>query len=183
MNTTIKTTYPPLIGLTGPAGAGKDTTAAHLVEAYGYASIAFAAPIRRGISAMLQIAPERFQHPLKEQVLPQFGKSPREMMQTLGTEWGRNLVHPDLWLIIARAEIMAAWQRGRAVVVTDVRFDNEAQLLREMNGEIWHIERHGAGTTHRHASENGVRRSWNDIALCNEGRISDLHRAVDEVLA
>jgi hypothetical protein len=46
-----------------------------------------------------------FDRQLKETPLPVIGKSPREIMQTLGTEWGRRLVNPDLWVCLAEREV------------------------------------------------------------------------------
>jgi len=175
---------PRLIGLTGRAGAGKDTAAAHLKAAHGFTAIAFADPIRRALSAMLGLAPIMFQHPHKEEPISLIGKSPRQLMQTLGTEWGRNLVHPDIWLILAEELILTCRTAGECVVVTDVRFENEAALIRSLGGSVWHVDRSGAGTAHQHVSEAGVAYvPGYDVRLSNNGTVPMLHALIDGAFA
>ncbi|TCS37458.1 hypothetical protein EDC30_104262 [Paucimonas lemoignei] len=175
---------PRLIGITGKAGAGKDTIGYHLRRNYQYMPVGFADPIRHGIAAMLDIDPMHFAHPYKEQVLPEIGKSPRQLMQTLGTEWGRQLVHPDLWLIVARNAINSHWAVSKNVVITDVRFENEAALIRSLGGAIWHIQRDSAGTAHQHVSESGVAfEPGVDKLVDNNGSFDDLFEQIDGAFA
>jgi hypothetical protein len=81
-----------LIGLHGKAHAGKDTVGQMLVG-YGLDRVAFADPIKRMLIEGLGLTAEHFDSPLKEEPIPWLGKSPRQLMQTLGTEWGRDLVN------------------------------------------------------------------------------------------
>jgi len=92
---------PLLFGLAGIARSGKDTAAQHLVTQHGFHSYAFADPLRDGLMHILNLSPCDFEGEQKEQVLPWLGRSPRYLMQTLGTEWGRDTVHPELWLLLA----------------------------------------------------------------------------------
>lgn len=171
--------FPKLIGLTGRAGSGKDTAAAYMVHRHNFANVAFADPIRRAIRTIFRLDPMMFDHPFKEQKLDSIGKSPRELMQTLGTEWGRNCVHPDIWLLTAREAIQDAWHQGQSVVITDVRFENEAQMIRELSGELWHIIRSDAGTPHKHVSEAGIAFVHGDHHVANNDSIQMLHTHVD----
>jgi hypothetical protein len=174
---------PRLIGITGKAGSGKDTIGEYLDEMYCYRRISFAQPIRNGVSAMLELSSECFQHPLKEQVLANIGKSPRQLLQTLGTEWGRNLVHPDLWLILAKESIERAWADGFGVAITDVRFENEAAMVRDLGGTVWHVFRSSAGTPHRHTSEVGVDHDpLTDRTIDNNGSLDDLYVSIDKLM-
>lgn len=164
-----------LIGIAGVAGSGKDTVADFLKAHYNFKSVAFADPIRAGMKAITGLIDEYFQHPSKEVVLEIFGKSPRQMMQTLGTEWGRDSVNEDLWLILASIKVKAYHDEGYHVAITDVRFANEAAYIRNNGGCIWHIKRGGAGTKHLHASEAGVAFAQGDEVINNNGTIEDLH--------
>ena len=115
------------IGLTGLPQAGKDSIAATLVRTRGFARMSFAGPLKDALIVMLGLNRGDLEDPaVKEQTVAWIGKSPRQLMQTLGTEWGRELVHPDIW--IRRAErLLANYRRiSASVVITDVRFPNEA---------------------------------------------------------
>jgi hypothetical protein len=160
-----------LIGLTGKARSGKDTVAGFLPGQ----KLAFAAPLKRGLQIMLQLNDEHVNGDLKEVTLDWLGKSPRQLLQTLGTDWGRNLVHPDLWLLVAKQKIEKYLSMGLDVVITDVRFDNEADLIRSLGGQVWHIVRPDAQAVNAHASEAGV---WfhpgKDYLIYNNGTLEEL---------
>ena len=67
--------------------------------------------------------------------------SPRYILQTLGTEFGRS-VYPDTWIDYGINQAHKYLNDGLdVVVITDVRFLNEAKEIREQNGEIWHLVR------------------------------------------
>lgn len=162
-----------LIGLTGPAGCGKDTVGQILCDRAGFTRIAFADPIKRMVR---QLGIETDNRDTKEQPIDWLGRSPRYLMQTLGTEWGRNMVHPELWLMLAEREIK---HNGGHTVITDVRFDNEADLIHKNGGVVWKISRRQVNAVERHASESGVNAENIDRYIVNNGTIADL---TDEVL-
>jgi len=139
-----------LIGLHGEPGCGKDTIAEILCEIQAFRRISLAEPIRRGIAAMFRIPTNHLNdRELKEQPLDELcGKSPRQLMQTLGTEWGRNSVDLDVWLKIAQRDINYLSSLAKAgnahidgIVISDIRFPGEAKWLRDQGGIIWHIDR------------------------------------------
>ena len=171
-----------LIGLTGAAGSGKDTAADYLVTQHAWRKVSFAQPLKDGLCAMFGWSPDQLNdRKWKETQLPGIGKSPRQLMQTIGTEWGREMVHPDLWLLLARRAIEDKLTY-RDVVVSDVRFDNEAEMVRSMGGVIVHITRAGIGGVTPHVSESGVRMCVSDIRVCNDGDIAGLHKIMECVL-
>ena len=81
-----------IIGLTGFKGCGKSTVAEIMRENYGYSRHSFAQPIKDMLEAMGLTKEELYNPKLKEIVIPEFGKSPREIMQLLGTEFGRSMI-------------------------------------------------------------------------------------------
>ena len=174
---------PPLIGLTGRARSGKDTVAGMLKTVVDFKSLAFAAALKDGLKTMLDLTDEHVYGDLKEVVIEDFGKSPRQMLQTLGTEWGRQLVHDDIWLTVTRRKIDRWREEGFAVVMTDVRFENEAEMIRKMGGRVWHVVRPDAPKINAHASENGVSfDAATDITIYNNGTLDDLYDAVCDAL-
>lgn len=174
-----------IIGLTGRAFSGKDTVGRYLAIAHNFACIAFADPIRDALTAALYLDPRVFRPEHKEQVIDWIGQSPRQLMQTLGTEWGRNLVKPSLWVDITERRIRESLRAGDTdIVITDVRFPGEAKMIWSLGGVIWRIDRPGAATTERadHPSEHALDGYEVDYRLLNDGTIEQLHELIDAAL-
>lgn len=137
-----------LIALHGPAGSGKSHAANILVEEFGYIRVKFAGPLKAMLGTLLSYAgvipseyPRFIEGDLKEVPLPSFGnKTARHLMVTLGTEWGRNHVHPDLWVNLALQPVLDHLAAGRRVVLDDCRFNNEAMEVIKLGGWVARIE-------------------------------------------
>lgn len=168
-----------LVGITGRAGSGKDTIGDYLKANYNFRSVSFAAPLKEGVKAMFGLDNTHLDHPLKEQMLEDIGKSPRQLMQLLGTEYGRNLVHQDLWLLLANKKVEAYASLGFNVCITDVRFENEAEFVRKQGGTILHVERGVSGTKFSHPSEAGVEMAQGEFKIENNGTMDELYKSVD----
>jgi hypothetical protein len=176
---------PIIIGIAGPAGCGKDTVAAHLARQHEFEHESFAAPLRRMVQSLIFPAKCRWEdRAWKESPLPRLGLSPRRLLQTLGTEWGRSLQH-DFWLRIA-AERMAHLtavalgnNEAPCVVWSDVRFENEAQWIRKQGGQVWHLRRAHARRVESHVSETGLLRPKNEVLIHNNGTPEQLFEVVD----
>jgi hypothetical protein len=131
-----------VIGLHGLPQSGKDTIADHLCEGHGFARVAFAGPIKDMLIAGFGFTREDFGPERKEAIHPRIGMSPRRLMQTLGTEWGRNFVGTATWINVAEDRMRRMVGYAKGIVVTDVRFEDEAAVLRgRWGGEIWHVMR------------------------------------------
>lgn len=169
-----------LIGLCGAAGSGKSTVAKILLARHYCAPVALADPIYKAVAAITGLDEDRLKdRDFKERPIEWLGKSPRFLLQTLGTEWGRDLVSSDIWVTICRRRIEAIQKHGYGVSVADVRFVNEAVALREMGGVIWRIRRPSAEAVESHSSEAGLPDELVDEVLDNDGSVADLQRLVD----
>lgn len=172
-----------VIGICGAANAGKGTVASLFPNRI---EISFADPLYAMLSAMTGHGVERLKdRRFKEEVVPWLGKSPRQLLQTLGTEWGRGMVRDDVWIVIGRRKIAGAIARLETlsspsyVVIPDVRFDNEAQVIRdEFGGVVWEVVRPGAETCVSHSSEAGISRHLIDRTIRNDGSLAALEAAV-----
>lgn len=172
-----------MVGLSGYAGSGKSELAKHLVKNHGFVRLSYASPIKKMILALLVqagvgpvTAREMVDGKLKEVPCDVLGgKTPRYAMQTLGTEWGRNLVASDLWRSILLNRMNVELERGHRVVIDDVRFENEAKFLMEY-GSVFRIVRF-ADQKMTHISED---QSFevNEV-INNNGSLQDLYYAID----
>jgi len=158
-----------IIGITGRARSGKDTLAKILVDRYGYRRLAFADPIREFVARLLGVSPEELMDgKLKETPCARLGfKTPREAMQTLGTEWGRNTMHQSIWAFCLQDRLRGLNWRWECAVVPDVRFDNEAKMIRNMGGKIISITRDAAEPVNPHVSEAGISPELIDLEITN----------------
>lgn len=176
-----------LIGLHGLARTGKDTAASYLAEQFMLYSYAFADPLKAAVAQLFNLSHDHMEGSLKETLLPGIGKSPRQLMQLLGTEWGRQQVHPELWLLLATQNIsyqMVIDQTHYAgVVIRDVRFENEAEWIRRQGGHVVHILRPDAAAVAAHSSESGIAIHDNDFTVHNEGTLDDLYRQLGRMMA
>jgi hypothetical protein len=165
-----------VIAFTGLAGAGKTTAATHLIDRHGFRRVRFAGPLKAMMAALgltaAEIDGDRKEFPCE--LLG--GKTPRWAMQTIGTEWGRDLIAQDLW-IRAWQHAVSQLPAGVNVVVDDCRFPNEADAVRAAGGWMVRIERPGAGTASAHQSEQHALSA--DCTLENDASMKALCDQVD----
>ena len=164
-----------IIGLTGYAQSGKDTLASILVEKYGYSRIAFADKIRDflyGINPMVGCSPTGYLQDLvnlvgwdKAKQEPQV----RRLLQDLGIS-ARDLIDEDIWVTAALSNV----GKDQRVVITDVRFENEASMIKSMGGQLWRVKRAGVGPVNDHVSESELDGCKVDQIFVNNGTLEDL---------
>jgi len=172
-----------LIGLTGLARAGKDSVADLLQAKHGFVKYAFAKPLKDGVKVMFGLTDDHVYGHLKEVIHPLYGVSPRQMMQWAGTEFGRSLVNPNCWIIRAGQAYDILEHDAYGMVISDVRFENEADFIRQRGGMIVHISRKAADAIKMdHASEGGVVPMTGDWFIDNNGSIDELEFKVDALL-
>jgi len=174
-----------LIGLYSHApGSGKSTVAN---MTWDFKKISFASPMREFCANLLSalghdgvvLLRDRDR---KEEKIAEIGVSPRQMMQTLGTEWGRSCIHPELWVMVAAGAVEQQQKLGRNVVIDDVRFPNEAEMIRRLGGELWLVNRPGVAYEGDHASEGALTDVLPDAVINNSGSLEDLQAIVHGLL-
>lgn len=173
-----------LIGLCGPAGAGKDSVADALgarwdvgADAPPIARYAFARPIKEAAAAIFGLPLDVFEDPAqKDALLPALGRTPRSLLQLVGTDWVRVTFDERFWIHrFEQAHALARARGTRAMIVTDVRFPNEADAIRDLGGTIVRVARaRGAQMDARetaHPSEACARALRGDVAIDNDGTL------------
>jgi hypothetical protein len=172
-----------LVGLCGYAGSGKDEAAKGLV-ADGWERVALADALRDALAALDPLIHASNNHVVTvlSNVLAEFDgdwdavkkfHDVRRLLQRLGTEAGRDIHGQDCWVNIARRKILAT---SNNVVVTDIRFANEAAMIRDLGGVLVRVERPGVGPVNEHVSE--VMPFEADHTLLNDGSIEQLHDTI-----
>ena len=157
-----------IIAFTGKAGSGKDT-AADLMKYYMRSqdsdvvlfSMSFASPIKKAIATILGCDVGCFdERKFKEgSLLDSHGldTSPRQMMQLLGDEYGRQMISEDIWIQTAHNTLMDLCEVGADFVfITDLRYDNEQAWVLDAGGIVINVERFKRSPVATHASENGL---------------------------
>lgn len=158
-----------IIALSGYARSGKDEAAKVLVEEFGFRQVAFADKLRemlyqlnpiievdahsdgeggiRKVRTYLQDLINEYGWNGYKQT--RFGTEIRRLLQRLGTEAGRQTLWDSIWIDAA----LTGLDNDAKVVVSDARFFNEFDAVRERGGRVWRIEREGVGPANNHASE------------------------------
>ncbi len=184
---------PPIIGLCGEIGSGKDTVAEYLVEAHGYTFISFAGKLKRVAADVFNLDAAQMSgvnsQAGKAEAIPHVvdasgePRTVRKILEWLGTE-GFRTVDPDVWVKYAMREVDGLTGVGKRWAFPDVRFRNEFEAIRARGGLVWEVVCVGGpdrGTGHRSDLE------WRSVPRDNTvaarfGDIEALHRAVDLAL-
>lgn len=182
-----------IIGISGKAGAGKDTAAKMLEVLYANPNISYEDFANRKYKNFVDIQIVHFADTLKEtaQVLFRIGewetntqegkkttinwigKTVRELLQGIG-QGLRDAIDFDIWVKILFANTKG-WSN---YIIADVRYPNEIKAIKERNGILLRIDREGAGAGN-HSSEIALDdyKEW-DVHIKNNGSIEDLFEAM-----
>jgi hypothetical protein len=197
-----------LIGVVGFIGSGKGTVG-DILSDYGFIGDSFARPLKDAVAIMFGWPRELLEGDTElsrrwreepdafwsESFKRSF--SPRDALQLMGTEAGRQVFHQDVWVIslLNRA-------RGKDVVITDVRFQNEIKYIQENGGIVIRVRRGDDPVWYKdmsllntessrleYMSKFNIHRSeWDwvgcdfDYLIDNDGNIGDLRKKIENVL-
>jgi hypothetical protein len=140
-----------IIGICGLIGSGKGTVADVLVEEYGYKKLSFADKLKDGVATIFGWDRDMLEgdsdesREWREQRDPfwsaETGRSitPRLVLQEFGTDCMRNGFDDGIWVSLVKQQIMKT--PGVNYVIPDVRFDNEANMIKSIHGEVWRVRR------------------------------------------
>lgn len=190
------------VGIAGLPGSGKDTMADQLVANHGFLKVAFADPVYEEVSKAFNVSEERLRQregkelpqpfldldfcndrtfaalvPLHA-VLEDNCLSPRMALRLWATEY-RRAADDRYWL-----KQLDLWVRGSyhdLIVIPDVRFENEAELVRSYSEpRLVHLQRTGVAIdSHRHASDMPVLVHDNDTYLSNDGDLPAFQHKIE----
>lgn len=181
---------PRLIALGGLKGSGKTTASDHLVNNHNFIRVKMAGGIKEMLRALLVYAgvptedvPNYLEGRFKEQMSGVLdGNTPRHAMQSLGAEWGREQMGEDFWVNITYSRITKLLSEGRSVVVDDVRYPNELEMLKELQARAVWVQRREVTVRSVHSSEVSLNRDDFDSVIYNDFSRNDLYEDIDEEL-
>jgi len=140
-----------LVGILGLKGSGKDTIGNYLIENYNFEKLAYAGALKDAICCifgwdrtMMEGATEESRK-WREEEDPYWEFSPREMMQRIGTDLFRKQIKDDIWIKSLKLKLekmtQGPFKTTKNVVITDCRFKNEIDVIKEKGGIIILVER------------------------------------------
>jgi hypothetical protein len=145
-----------ILGLTGRMGSGKDTVYQRLAEIVAMPDLvverrAFADPLKDSVASLLMMdrnLEEELKRSVDDAVVVYRGRRPirtftmREFLQRYGTEAHRDVFGQDFWLdaTLPLYEDNPYYRSpGTLLVITDCRFPNEAERVKECGGQVWEV--------------------------------------------
>ncbi len=173
---------PLLIGLCGAAGSGKDLAVAPLVD-QGWVVVKCADPLWEALEAMDLMVFYLGCYVNLNGVIAKLGREEtkrqvpvvRGYLQRLGTEVGRDMISPYVWANILSDRLADKFDAEISVAVTDVRFEEEAEVLGYHGGKLIRIERPGVEPLDHKSEHQQLEYDW---TIVNDGTVAKLHRAV-----
>ena len=161
-----------LIGIHGKKRAGKDTAGKIIQEQLGFKIDSFADPLRKFGLMTFGINEEN-----REQLIESIGVSGRQVLQLVGTEVGRN-INQNFWIEALRFRNPSL----ENIIITDVRFNNEAEFITSNGGKILKIVRPSLESSDNHASEIPIDDKYVDSTIINDSSIDSYRRSINEWL-
>lgn len=180
-----------VVGLVGRMRAGKTTAATALVQRMGFVEKFFAEPLKSATMLLFRMSRDQlYTQEGKETVDSRYGVTPRRVMQWLGQAVRDEF--PGLWemrLVESIKEDMI----DRPIVVSDIRYDAEAEAVRSLGGVIieivrpesislWQWMKRQLNASFRHKSERGIKQSLIDVRVINDGDIDDLNDTIVHIV-
>ena len=140
-----------IIGICGLIGSGKGTVADMLVEDYGYTKISFADKLKDGVAEVFGWDRQMLEgdtdksRAWREQKdafwSAETGRTitPRLVLQEFGTDCMRNGFYDGIWVSLVKKQLLE--NPDSNFVIPDVRFENEAEMIRSIGGQLWRVKR------------------------------------------
>jgi hypothetical protein len=180
-----------IIGITGRKRSGKDTVAAYLRDEYSFVRYQMASPLKKAVCALFGWDADIVEDgPEKEAIDPTYGISPRQVMQFMGFELGKELGDrfPEFesttsrQLYVKRMQQFIEAHPTFHIVIPDIRMPYEVDAIRALGGYMIRVARDLTPNSDMHATESFVDTMFVDAEIQNTGSIEELYESVDIIM-
>lgn len=139
-----------IIALSGFSGCGKDTVADYLVKSHRFKKVSFASHLKDVLSLLFGWERDLLEGSSKEsrvwrETPDRFWSQelgypvvPKQMLQYFATDIIRTHLHKDFWALSLKKQIK---NLNSSIVISDLRFENEYQIIKDMGGIIWRVKK------------------------------------------
>lgn len=175
---------PKLIVIGGYATSGKDAVANILVEELGWYKTYMSRALEKALLTLDPYIPvDLIQNTFIRYTEWHFSvgydeskKNPevRRLLQSLGTEVGRDMFDQDVWLNLVCDDVTNKMKAEKNVVVTGIRYPNELLRFETLGALSLWIERPGVQAVNTHSSDNTLQKNDFDICFVNGGTLENL---------
>lgn len=174
-----------LIALSGKARSGKDTAADALKRSLDFVPMSFAQPLKDSCRFKFNLSwDDVHTQEGKDRFVPEWGLTVGEILQQEGTEATKGWWGKDFWIKRWLMDFKDMQAQGfENFVLTDCRFDEEAQMVLDLGGFVIHIERPGVnkligGRDANHPSEKGVDPKLITTVIVNDTSVMEFRQEV-----
>lgn len=140
-----------IIGICGLIGCGKGTVGDILVENYGFTKLSFADKLKDGVATVFNwdrdmlegdtVESREWRETQDKFWTRETGRTitPRLVLQEFGTDCMRHGFDNGIWVSLVKQELVK--YPNKNFVIPDVRFPNEANMIKSIHGEVWRVKR------------------------------------------
>jgi len=175
-----------IIAFTGYKRSGKDTCSNYISQYYNFKHYKISSKLKAVIKLLFNVSDQDLEFN-KETENSHWKITPRKMMQFVGTEMFQKQIQeliPDIqknfWINSFESSYLI--NNNENIVISDLRFIHEYEVLRKYNIIVIRIENKRLDTNDDHISENEFLNIPFDYTIKNDGRLSNLYKKIDSVM-
>ena len=179
---------PRIIGISGAKFSGKSKVASILCDKYDYNIKSFAEPLKLAAKEIFLLDEDQLYDPIKKETIDKrLGISPREIFQVLGTDIFRNNIYnffpriklhnDNIW--ITNMNLYINKNIDKKIIIDDVRFDDEYNFIKSINGIVIKINRKNNLIIDNHESEIGCKY---DFIIDNNSDLIHLEKCIEKFI-
>jgi hypothetical protein len=168
---------------------GKTLASKYLCDKYGYIKFSFADALKMAVKEIFGFTDDQLWGDNKETIDEYWNVSPRYILQIVGTDLFREQmkhiiphIGENIWIRVAERKLHKLLNDNKNVVIDDLRFPNEAELIRTLGGNLIRIERPQLILEDTHISEQSNIHIQVNETIINDGTIQNYYHKIDHIM-